>query len=420
MAIAARDFHSTEKPPEYSSWYEYVRTKVEILKTLRNKTHTEHIFPDIVDGFSLLSLSDNTLCYAEESRRKIRSWPLTGGHPSSLIKRPTSPALVETSGGKLVIVGTKYLHQIDIATKKEECSVSLEHLSQIQPISYTKRFGDTLFLGAKCGTLGAWDTKSGKLRSFYSGLSKEITHLDSNSLYVAAASADGIIGIWNLQGKSLATLSCRACSRIFLYEHMLLIVDTDAVITLWDIVTNTEIGSVSTILRTHIGKGLQPLIQIMDPLAIISENGSTLDVWHLQTKTKVETHAIHPAPVSHFALSGSTFFTGSDHGDIAIWQVSDTGLVLKYHHHIHRGTTRKIVPLDTDLVLSYADDGKAHIWKSATGELLQSFDLKKFDLIDILYAKGRLLFVSGNNILAAITFARPTATTTSPRLSFRL
>ena len=418
--IARRDFEYTlPLPKKYCSWYEFVKTKVQIQKTLEKKTYEENIFPDLVDQFSLLSLSHNSLCHSTDTdSRRIQTWPVTGGRRQLLLNCTTSPTFVEVVQGRLFVLDKKYLHTIDIATKTQCAQVALQNLASVEPIHYTKLCGNKFFLGASNGTLGVWNTATGKQERLYLGLSSKICHLDYAAPYVACAQDDGKVVVWDDAGRISLNQQLPGCCRLFVYKDMLLTVDQQLHVTVWDLTKNSEIGTVSTIYRTHIGKGLQPLIQIIAPFMIISESGWSVDVWNLETKTKEQVLTQHKAPLSHFALSEHTFFSGSRAGDIAIWSVTDEGLVLQHHYFMHQGAIRKIVLLDTDLILSYADDQKAHIWKPSNGQLLTTFSLRGFYLIDVIYAKKRLLFVSGTSV-AAITFS-PKSTTTSPRLSYQV
>lgn len=74
-----------------------------------------------------------------------------------------------------------------------------------------------------------------------------------------------------------------------------------------------------------------------------------------------------------------------------------------------------IFPSIDGFLTTYSRDQTAKMWNAATGECLQTFALKNFDLKTLLFSCGKILFVSETNIFGAIDYSKPVAVTTSPR-----
>ena len=159
--IAARDYNlSPPISPRYRSWHECVKTKVTLAQQVSKKSHTEAVLPDLVDHFSLLALSEDTLCFCE-NRRRVKSWPVQGGPTSTLIKFYNKPKHMEIVEDTLYIITNRQLRIVNLSTK-EQTKITLSSLNSNDSISHFKISGNRLFIQTGKNILDVWNTKTGK------------------------------------------------------------------------------------------------------------------------------------------------------------------------------------------------------------------------------------------------------------------
>jgi hypothetical protein len=81
----------------------------------------------------------------------------------------------------------------------------------------------------------------------------------------------------------------------------------------------------------------------------------------------------------------------------------------------HKGAIKLIYALNEGFLVTYARDETAKLFNAATGELLTTYELRNFQLKELLFSIGRVFFVSSMNIFGGFNYTPMEPVSTSPR-----